>query len=242
MYGLTPAGSHPPKLTPTLNPVHFDKHAAYRFSIAFQCVVNIGVRGSEPIRSRVVQAGALNVVGCILEAWLANKGFPVGPKAYSAGHVRESREQRHARRVAREQELKQREEAAELDRALQRSIRFNQRRNIPEVGVMIHFFLSFLSVSSQTLISNSVSHRTNQHSHPKVTHLQKTRLPLLPSLKLHLHPPSSFLLENEVVPSSPDLTAPSEIDNEPHHPPIPMPPHDQKLKLKTMPTSIWTVH
>ncbi len=36
---------------------------------------NIGVWGSEPIRSRVVQAGALDVVGCILEAWLASKGF-----------------------------------------------------------------------------------------------------------------------------------------------------------------------
>lgn len=132
MYGLSPPGSHPPKLAPTLNPPTYDKHAAYRFSIAFQCVVNIGVRGSEPIRSRVVQAGALNVVGCILEAWLANRGFAVGPRAYSAANMRESKEQRHARRVARDQEQRQREEAAELDRALQRSIRINQRRIVAE--------------------------------------------------------------------------------------------------------------
>ncbi|KIJ30482.1 hypothetical protein M422DRAFT_109023, partial [Sphaerobolus stellatus SS14] len=38
--------------------------------LALQCLVNIGVRGSELIRARVVQAGALDVVGCILEAWL----------------------------------------------------------------------------------------------------------------------------------------------------------------------------
>ncbi|EJD38561.1 hypothetical protein AURDEDRAFT_43547, partial [Auricularia subglabra TFB-10046 SS5] len=31
---------------------NFDRAAAYRFSLAFQCVANIGVRGSEPIRSR----------------------------------------------------------------------------------------------------------------------------------------------------------------------------------------------
>ncbi|TDL14024.1 hypothetical protein BD410DRAFT_810063 [Rickenella mellea] len=42
--------------------------------LAFQCVVNIGVRGSEPIRSSVVQAGTLDVVGCVLEGWLAWKG------------------------------------------------------------------------------------------------------------------------------------------------------------------------
>jgi len=35
----------------------FDKNAAYRFSLAFQCVVNIGVRGSENIRGRVSRLG-----------------------------------------------------------------------------------------------------------------------------------------------------------------------------------------
>jgi hypothetical protein len=46
---------------PVLNPTSYDRHAAYRFSLAFQCVVNIGVRGSEEIRRRVVQAGTLEV-------------------------------------------------------------------------------------------------------------------------------------------------------------------------------------
>lgn len=124
IYGLSPPNSRPPKLTPTLNPPSFDKHAAYRFSLAFQCVVNIGVRGSEPIRSRVVQAGSLDVVGCILEAWLANKGFAVGPSSSASGLPRESREQRIARRQALA-EQRQREgtpAAAELTRALQRQI------------------------------------------------------------------------------------------------------------------------
>ncbi|KIJ62936.1 hypothetical protein HYDPIDRAFT_168884 [Hydnomerulius pinastri MD-312] len=121
IYGLSPPNTRPPKLAPTLNPPTFDKHAAYRFSLAFQCVVNIGVRGSEPIRSRVVQAGTLDVVGCILEAWLANKGFAVGPSSSATGLPRESREQRMARRQALA-EQRQRDGAAELTRALQRQI------------------------------------------------------------------------------------------------------------------------
>ncbi|KAJ7278397.1 hypothetical protein C8J57DRAFT_1059903 [Mycena rebaudengoi] len=87
LHGLLPPSYRPPAPVPTLNPPagQFDKHAAYRFSLAFQCVVNIGVRGSEPIRSRVVQAGTLDVVGCILEAWLAGRGFAVGPSTSATG-------------------------------------------------------------------------------------------------------------------------------------------------------------
>ncbi|KAI0737115.1 hypothetical protein C8Q80DRAFT_1214800 [Daedaleopsis nitida] len=118
-YGLSPPGSHPPKAVPTLLPKSYDKHAAYRFSLAFQCIVNIGVRGSEPIRSRVVQAGTLDVVGCILEAWLASKGFAVGPSVAANGMPRETREQRLARRQA-QNEMRQREQAAAIARALER--------------------------------------------------------------------------------------------------------------------------
>ena len=121
IYGLSPPTSHPPKPTPSLNPKSFDKQAAYRFSLAFQCVVNIGVRGSEPIRSRVVQAGTLEVVGCILEAWLASKGFAIGPSSSASGMPRETREQRLARRQA-QAEQRQRDQAAQLSRALQRQI------------------------------------------------------------------------------------------------------------------------
>ena len=117
IYGLSPPNARPPRLVPTLNPHSFDKHAAYRFSLAFQCVVNIGVRGSEPIRSRVVQAGTLDVVGCILEAWLANKGFAVGPSSSATGMPRETREQRLAGRQA-----QRNREATELARALERQI------------------------------------------------------------------------------------------------------------------------
>ena len=117
LYGLQPPNTQPPKPVPTLNPKSFDKHAAYRFSLAFQCVVNIGVRGSEPIRSRVVQAGTLDVVGCILEAWLANKGFAVGPGSSASGMPRETREQRLARRQA-QNEARQRDQVLQLQRAL----------------------------------------------------------------------------------------------------------------------------
>lgn len=121
LYGLSSPSAHPPKLVPTLNPKLYDKQAAYRFSLAFQSVVNIGVRGSEQIRGRVVQAGTLEVVGCILEAWLASKGFAVGPSTSAGGMHRETREQRLARRAA-HAEQKQREQAAALARALQRQV------------------------------------------------------------------------------------------------------------------------
>ncbi|CAK5272122.1 unnamed protein product [Mycena citricolor] len=101
-FGLLPPNYYSPRPAPQLNPPsgQFDKHAAYRFSLAFQCVVNIGVRGSEPIRSRVVEAGTLDVVGCILEAWLVGRGFAVGPSTSATGLPRESREARAARRAA----------------------------------------------------------------------------------------------------------------------------------------------
>lgn len=106
-YGLLPPpsiSSHSNSNLITGPPVHdprrpFDRAAAYRFSLALQCIVNIGVRGSEPIRARVVQAGALDVIGCILEAWLTSRGFAVLPSSSASGLPRESREVRHARRM-----------------------------------------------------------------------------------------------------------------------------------------------
>ena len=120
-HGLLPLNFRPPKPQPTLNPRIYDRAAAARFSLAFQCVVNIGVRGSEPIRSRVVQAGALDVVGCILEAWLLSKGYSLGPSSSATGLPRESREQRAARRQAQAEQRsrEQREQAALLSRALE---------------------------------------------------------------------------------------------------------------------------
>ena len=140
-YGLLPpttAPKHPHAAASMQAPYDprrpFDRAAAYRFSLAFQCVVNIGVRGSEPIRARVVQAGTLDVVGCVLEAWLASKGFAVAPSASASGMPRETREQRHARRLA-IVEMRQRElqaiQAQELARALQRQV--GNVRRIDEV-------------------------------------------------------------------------------------------------------------
>ncbi|KZT22394.1 hypothetical protein NEOLEDRAFT_1119703 [Neolentinus lepideus HHB14362 ss-1] len=122
IYGLSPPTSRPPKLIATLNPQTWDKHAAYRFSLAFQCLVNIGVRGSEHIRSRVVQAGTLDVVGMILEAWLVCKGFAVGPSSSATGMPRESKEQRAARRAA-AMESRQRDQVQLIQAQLENVIR-----------------------------------------------------------------------------------------------------------------------
>ena len=97
----------------------YDNHAACRFSLAFQCIVNIGVRGSEPIRSRVDHAGVLDVVGCILDAWL--RGFAIGPTLTTNDMSRETREQRQAR-CQQQAELRQREQAAVIAWALEHQI------------------------------------------------------------------------------------------------------------------------
>lgn len=139
IYGLSPATATTPPRQPVLNPSSYDKHAAYRFSLAFQCVVNIGVRGSEPIRQRVVQAGTLDVVGRILEAWLASKGFAVGPGI--VGNGRETRNQRQARRQQ-QLEQRQREQAVALARALQREVALTYERIVRAfsffVGIETH--------------------------------------------------------------------------------------------------------
>ncbi|CAE6474009.1 unnamed protein product [Rhizoctonia solani] len=96
-------------------PYQIDPLAARTFSLAFQCVVNIGVRGSEHIRRRVVQAGALGVVSCILAVWLKGKGFAIGPSATGSGAPRESREVR----VRRREEAIERQRALDLARALE---------------------------------------------------------------------------------------------------------------------------
>ena len=44
-----------------------DRRHLWKWSLAFQCVVNIGVRGTERIRTRVVEAGAVHIVTRVLE-------------------------------------------------------------------------------------------------------------------------------------------------------------------------------
>ncbi|BGO96054.1 hypothetical protein NBRC10512_005996 [Rhodotorula toruloides] len=46
------------------------RHLLYTYSLAFQCIVNIGVRGNEAIRTRVVEAGAVDVVVFVLQRYL----------------------------------------------------------------------------------------------------------------------------------------------------------------------------
>jgi hypothetical protein len=96
----------------------------YRFSLAFQCVINIGARGSEPIRSHVVQVGTLDVVG---------------PSSSATGMPRETREQRLARRLAH----RNREEAAELARALERQIQVESFIYVQNVSLILYDFLEW---------------------------------------------------------------------------------------------------
>ncbi|WFD06032.1 hypothetical protein MVES1_001370 [Malassezia vespertilionis] len=51
-------------------PLQKGLQANWKWSLAFQCVVNIGVRGSEKIRTRVVEAGIAPVIVRVLESFL----------------------------------------------------------------------------------------------------------------------------------------------------------------------------
>jgi hypothetical protein len=97
LYGLLPPNY--PKPVPTLIPKAFDKHAAYRFSLVIRRIVNIGVCGSELIRSRVVQAGTLDVIGFILESWLTRKGFFISPSSITMGMLSPEKLASNARHI-----------------------------------------------------------------------------------------------------------------------------------------------
>ena len=74
---LLPPSSRPPKQILTLNTAQFDEHAGYRFPLAFQCVVNSGVRGSEQIQRRVVQAEGHSMwLGIFLKLGRQARVFP----------------------------------------------------------------------------------------------------------------------------------------------------------------------
>ncbi|CAG8623373.1 4615_t:CDS:1 [Acaulospora morrowiae] len=47
-----------------------DKRSGWKWSMAFQCVANVGVRGSEAIRTRVVDAGMIPVIITVLDNFL----------------------------------------------------------------------------------------------------------------------------------------------------------------------------
>ncbi|PVU97670.1 hypothetical protein BB561_000411 [Smittium simulii] len=47
-----------------------DTHKTWKWLMAYHCVINIGVRGTEPVRKHVVQTGAISIIVDILEAYL----------------------------------------------------------------------------------------------------------------------------------------------------------------------------
>ncbi|KAI9310918.1 hypothetical protein BX666DRAFT_1117214 [Dichotomocladium elegans] len=47
-----------------------DLHSLWKWSLSFQCVVNVGVRGTEQIRTKVVDAGMIVVVLRVLQSFL----------------------------------------------------------------------------------------------------------------------------------------------------------------------------
>lgn len=63
----------------TARVINMDRQIALRHSLAFQCIVNIGVRGSEAVRTRVVQSGSLDLIANVLEEWLSGHKILIEP-------------------------------------------------------------------------------------------------------------------------------------------------------------------
>jgi len=71
-----------------------DKRSGWKWSMAFQCVANVGVRGSEKIRTRVVEAGMIPVIITVLDNFLK-----------ALDHVRLEKEQQAAQQQQQQQQL-----------------------------------------------------------------------------------------------------------------------------------------
>ena len=83
----------------------------WKWNLAFQCIVNIGVRGSEPVRTRVVEADMVPVIATILDNYFqviekcrdteSRRKCPFGSKGFSRSSNRndayDSRSSRHRR-------------------------------------------------------------------------------------------------------------------------------------------------
>ncbi|CAG8558514.1 9214_t:CDS:2 [Paraglomus occultum] len=69
-----------------------DKRSGWKWSMAFQCVANVGVRGSEKIRTRVVEAGMIPVIITVLDNFLK-----------ALDHVRLEKEQQAAQQQQQQQ-------------------------------------------------------------------------------------------------------------------------------------------
>ncbi|OAQ31045.1 hypothetical protein K457DRAFT_40220, partial [Linnemannia elongata AG-77] len=67
-----------------------DRKNGLKWTLAFQCVVNIGVRGTEHIRKRVVQAGMVPVIVNVLESFFAVLKS-AGQAAQDASHPDDAR-------------------------------------------------------------------------------------------------------------------------------------------------------
>lgn len=142
--------------------------------------MNIGVRGSETVRARVVQAGMLDVVSSVLECWLISKGFAVCPSPTGSGAPRESKEIRVARRLElleRRQRDMSTVQATELARALRNLPNYHpnarlhlERTTGPVVSLPINRRTSLPPVSAPegnaTILTNPTDEMDTSESGP----------------------------------------------------------------------------
>ena len=113
LYGLIPPNSRPPKLAPALNPhssatkpplppQNNNRQNAANNVPAPSCITNTFAAFFGGERTDMKPRSSSWYIRCrrmLLEAWLANKGFAVGPSSSATGLPRESRNRGRGKRL-----------------------------------------------------------------------------------------------------------------------------------------------
>ena len=89
IYGLLPPNSNPPPNRPHVSIQNISTNKLPTVFLSLSNASSTLVSG-EANPYGVVQAGTLDVVGCILEAWLASKRFATGSNSSASGVPRET--------------------------------------------------------------------------------------------------------------------------------------------------------
>ncbi|KAK3378354.1 hypothetical protein B0H63DRAFT_245176 [Podospora didyma] len=165
----------------------------WKWNLAFQCVVNIGVRGTEAVRTRVVEADMVPVIATILDNYI--KVTEIHREKVEALKSKDSQHRQHARssRVHKSSSFSTRSGNLEVD---QRSF----RRQAPPPSIDVAATLPGPSATSVALI-------TQTNADPTAPHFQVTPPPERAPFSVHLghhnatSPQDRILVERMVGPN-----------------------------------------
>ncbi|KAK2767001.1 hypothetical protein FQN54_006318 [Arachnomyces sp. PD_36] len=106
----------------------------WKWSLAFQCVVNIGVRGSENVRTRVVEADMVPVIATILDNYIR---VVDRVRAHTDAENQRSSSSRTSKNVSRTREQQQTGRPSFFDRSTTGTDQRSSRRQAPPPSIEI---------------------------------------------------------------------------------------------------------